>query len=265
MVNLKNRNQILPPGRYDDDPPPPFQPPPPPLPGGANAGRSRGNEDAARGRGRAGREGRAGRGGRDDVGGPARGQEGQGQNNAPPPPCNPYHEMLIRMGFSPGASASLENLGLDDIQSFSKITDKDIPSVVKELCRTNVLVRQTSQNYLQALRYWVLRQERLQVNYRADDFSDLVMRESLQRYQASLDPVGQDLIKPPEQFKDKNKWRDFSKAFITSIQNSKGQCDFSLSNILRENDDAADINPDDYVTIDLEIIMIWTTQPSLTH
>jgi hypothetical protein len=158
--------------------------------------------------------------------------------------------MLTRMGFSNQDVVSLENLGPNNIQAFSKITDKDVPSIIKELRHTNVLVQQTSQNYLQALRYWVMRQERLQVNYIPDDFNELVMRESLQCYQSSLESISQDLVKAPEKFKDKNKWRDFSEAFITFMQNSKGQCDFSLSYILRENEDPDDIDPQDFTTLD---------------
>ncbi|MFN9979998.1 MAG: hypothetical protein ACK53Y_08805 [bacterium] len=55
------------------------------------------------------------------------------------------------MGLSVAAITGLENLGLDDVQAFNDLTEKDIPSIIKELRRGNVLVRQTSQNYLQAL------------------------------------------------------------------------------------------------------------------
>jgi len=158
--------------------------------------------------------------------------------------------MLGRMGLSVAAITSLENLGLDNIQAFSEITEKDIPSIVKEVRRNNTLVCQTSQNNLHALRYWVMRQERLQVNYTPQEFDEVTMRESFQRYQTSLDITSQELIKPPEKFKDKNKWRDFSKAFFTFMQNSKGQCDYPLSYIFREHDDPDDIDPRDYATVE---------------
>jgi hypothetical protein len=94
-----------------------------------------------------------------------------------------------------------------------------------------------------------MRQERLQVNYTVEDFIEEEMRMSLQRYQASIDLVSNEIIKSPEMFKEKVKWRDFSEAFMTYMQNMKGQCDFSLAYILRDNDDNKDIVPQDYDTI----------------
>jgi hypothetical protein len=162
MVNLRNRNLIQPPARLQGanvqlNLPP--HAPPPPLP---QAGKGAG----------------AGRGAR------ARQQLAQPQQVAQPI-VNEYHNMLGRMGLSVAAITSLENLGLDYIQAFSEITEKDIPSIVKEVRRNNTLVCQTSQNYLHVLRYWVIRQERLQVNYTPQEFDEVTMRESLQRYQTS--------------------------------------------------------------------------------
>jgi hypothetical protein len=50
-----------------------------------------------------------------------------------------------------------------------------------------------------------MRQERLQRNYTAEEFTDVVMRESLQRYQTSTEEVAHDIIKAPEKFKDRAK------------------------------------------------------------
>jgi len=55
-----------------------------------------------------------------------------------------------------------------------------------------------------------MRQEHLQLNYLPEDFNEIVMHESLLRYQHSLKTPSKDLIKSPEMFKDKIKWRDFS-------------------------------------------------------
>jgi hypothetical protein len=88
------------------------------------------------------------------------------------------------------------------------------------------------------------------VNYTPQEFGEITMRESFQRYQTSLDTISQELIKSPEKFKDKNKWRDFSEAFFTFMQNSKGQCDFPLSYILREHDYPDEVDPGNYATIE---------------
>lgn len=152
-----------------------------------------------------------------------------------PPPLDQYHLMLDRIGLNNAAIAALENLGLDHIGSFHDITEKDIPAIVKELRRGGTLVKQTSQNFLQALRYWVMRQERLQRNYVPEEFTDVVMRHSLQQWQASSDKTPEDLIRPPDAFKQNTKWREFSEAFITFMQHTKGQCDFPLSYVLRED------------------------------
>jgi hypothetical protein len=157
--------------------------------------------------------------------------------------------MLARMGFNDAAITALENLGLDHIGAYCDITKKDIPSMMKELRRNNVFVRQTSQNFLQALRYWVIQQEHLQVNYLPEQFTEELMRASLQPYQSTLETPSTDLIKSPDTFKEKTKWRDFSEAFTTFMQCTKGQCDFPLSYILRENEDDTDIIPDDFDTI----------------
>jgi len=107
MVNLRNRNLIQPPARLQGANvqlnPPPYVPPPP-LP---QAGRGAG----------------VGRGAR------ARQQQAQPQQITQPT-VNEYRNMLGRMGLSVAAITSLENLGLDNIQAFSEITEKDIPSIV---------------------------------------------------------------------------------------------------------------------------------------
>jgi len=171
--------------------------------------------------------------------------------NQPPPPANAatspneYHRMLGRMSMSNNAITALEDLGLDSMDAFCDITTKDIPSMIKELRQNNILVRQTSQNYLHASHCWVMRQERLQVNYMPEDFDEMEMRESIKRYQTSLEPLSCDLIKKPEIFKEKVKWCDFSEAFTTFMQRTKGQCDFPLSYILRDNENREDLSPDD--------------------
>jgi hypothetical protein len=163
-------------------------------------------------------------------------------NADPPPPNdmpNEFHLMLRRIGLNDVGITALENLGLDTVDSFHDITEKDIPSIVKELRRTCILVKQTSQNYLQALRYWVMRQERLQHNYTPNEFNDIIMRHSLQRWQASsntADKLTEDIVKPPDDFKQNTKWRDFRESFLTFMQCTKGRCDFPLSYILREDE-----------------------------
>jgi hypothetical protein len=53
-------------------------------------------------------------------------------------------------------------------------------------------------------------------------------------------------------FKEKIKWRDFSEAFTTFLQQMKGQADFSLAYVIRSNDDEDnyDIQPDNYDTVE---------------
>jgi hypothetical protein len=43
------------------------------------------------------------------------------------------------------------------------------------------------------------------------------MLETLLRYQHSLETPSKDLVKSPEMFKEKVKWRDFSEAFTTFL------------------------------------------------
>jgi hypothetical protein len=76
------------------------------------------------------------------------------------------------------------------------------------------------------------------------------MRASLQRYEASQETTPKDLIQSLEMFKEKTKWRDFSKFFTTFMQHMKGQCYFSLSYILRDNKTDEEINIADYETDD---------------
>jgi hypothetical protein len=123
--------------------------------------------------------------------------------------------MLVRMGFNDAVITALENLRLDHIGAYCDITEKDIPSMMKELNHNNVFVRQMSQNFLHALCYWVIWQECLQVNYLPGQFTEELMRASLQQYQSSLEPSSMDLIKSPDMFKEKTKWRDFNEAFTT--------------------------------------------------
>jgi hypothetical protein len=143
----------------------PLPPPPPAARGRGERGRGRGADVAGRGRGR-------GRAGREILPPPP--------YIPPPPPPDAYAQMLLRLGFSNEAITRLRDLGLTSLEDFCDISEKDIPSIMKELCRNNILVRQTSQNYLQALRYWVMRKERLQVNYTPQEFTDATLRTSLQ-------------------------------------------------------------------------------------
>ena len=147
-----------------------------------------------------------------------------------------YHDMLTRVGLSANAIVAIEGLGLDNLRSFIDLSDDDIPAMVKELRRTGTTIRQSSQNFLSALRYWVMRQERLQQEYSPEDFNDETMRYALRRWQLSLEKTPENLIKALEEFKTNTKWKDFREAFLTFMSHTKGQCDFPLSYVLREHE-----------------------------
>jgi hypothetical protein len=66
----------------------------------------------------------------------------------PPPPPDAFHRMLRRMGFSNEAIVALGNLGIIHIESLCDVTEKDIPSMIKEVWRGNIFVRQISQNVM---------------------------------------------------------------------------------------------------------------------
>jgi hypothetical protein len=105
-------------------------------------------------------------------------------------------------------------------------------------------------------------QERLQQNYSPQEFTEIIMRYTLQQWQMLNEAVPEDLIKPPANFTTATKWREFSKSFITFMQHSKGQCDFPLSYVLRENDEPyePEDNDDTYETQEaLEEAMIPLT------
>jgi hypothetical protein len=44
--------------------------------------------------------------------------------------------------------------------------------------------------------------------------------------------------------KQNSKWREFSEAFTTFLQHTKGQCDFSLSYVIRAHDDYEELEGD---------------------
>ncbi len=112
-------------------------------------------------------------------GGRGRGR-GRGQAAAPPPlvppplqhqpapPIDPvlvqFHAMLRRTGLSDAAIIAFEGFGLDSLESIHDLTEDDIPAISKELRHAGTIIKQSSQNYLQALRYWIMRQERLLPN-----------------------------------------------------------------------------------------------------
>jgi hypothetical protein len=169
----------------------------------------------------------------------------------PPPPIDPvlvqFRTMLRRTRLSDAAIIALEGFGLDSLESIHDLTENDIPAITKELRRTGTIIKQSSQNYLQALRYWIMRQERFLQNYTPDEFTDLVMRLSLQRWKTSTLKTYEDMVKEPEDFKATSKWREFSEAFTTFLKHTKGQCDFSLSYVIRDNEEADNIegHPED--------------------
>ena len=133
----------------NDEAPPPQRDmqemPPPPQPGRVRGGW---------GRGQGGRAGRMGdQGGRNiapPLGAEAHGHEGRGlpPPYQPPPPPDAFHRMLRRMGFSNEAIVALGNLGIIHIESLCDVTEKDIPSMIKEVWRGNIFVRQISQNVM---------------------------------------------------------------------------------------------------------------------
>jgi hypothetical protein len=98
-----------------------------------------------------------------------------------------YHALLTRVGLSANANVAVEGIGLDALSSFSDLTEDDIPTMVKELQRTGMIIRQSSQNFLSALRYWVIRQDRLEAQVTSNDFKDLTMRYSLRRWQLLIE------------------------------------------------------------------------------
>jgi hypothetical protein len=147
-----------------------------------------------------------------------------------------YHDMLTRLGLSANAIISIEGLGLDNLRSFIDLTEDDIPAMIKELRHTGTTIQQSSQNFLSALRCWVMRQERLQQDFTPDVFNDSMMRYALRRWQLSSEKTPENLIKAPEEFKTNTKWKDFREAFLTFMSHTKGQCDFPLSYVLREHE-----------------------------
>ena len=83
-----------------------------------------------------------------------------------------YHALLTRVGLSANANVAVEGIGLDALSSFSDLTEDDIPTMVKELQRTGTIIRQSSQNFLSALRYWVIWQDCLEAQVTSNDFND---------------------------------------------------------------------------------------------
>lgn len=155
--------------------------------------------------------------------------------------------MLRRLDLNDAAILALESFGLDSLDAVHDLTEADIPAITKELRRTGTIIKQSSQNYLQALRYWIMRQERLQRNYLPQEFTEIAMRTSLQRWKNSTLKTYEDLVKGPDDFKQNTKWREFSEAFTTFLQHTKGQCDFSLSYVIRAHDDYLELvgDPED--------------------
>jgi hypothetical protein len=70
------------------------------------------------------------------------------------------------------------------------------------------------------------------------------MRLSLQRWKTSTLKTYKDMVNEPEDFKATTKWREFSEAFTTFLKHTKGQCDFSLSYGIRDNEEADNIEGD---------------------
>ena len=93
--------------------------------------------------------------------------------------------MLHRLDLNDAAILALEGVGLDSLDAIHDLTEDDIPAITKELRRTGTITKQSSQNYLQALCYWIMRQERLQRNYLPQEFTEIAMRTSLQRWKNS--------------------------------------------------------------------------------
>jgi hypothetical protein len=104
-------------------------------------------------------------------------ERGRGSLNTPPPDIPPppqpqalpplneaqvqYRAMLRRTGLNDAAILALEGFGLDSLEAIYDLQEDDIPAITKELRRTGTIIKQSSQNFLQALRYWIMRQERL--------------------------------------------------------------------------------------------------------
>ena len=167
-----------------------------------------------------------------------------------------YHALLTRIGLNANAIVALDGMGLDALSSFADLTEDDIPAMVKELRQTGTIIRQSSQNFLSALRYWIMRQNRLETQVTPNDFNDLMMRYSLRRWQLSNEKAPENLIKAPEEFKNNTKWRDFREGFVTFMSHTKGQCDFLLSYVLRENEGLPE-DEDEYETQEeLEAAMV---------
>jgi hypothetical protein len=67
-----------------------------------------------------------------------------------------YHALLTRIGLNANAIVALDGMGLDALSPFTDLAEDDIPAMVKELRRTGTIIHQSSQNFLSALRYWMM-------------------------------------------------------------------------------------------------------------
>jgi hypothetical protein len=192
-------------------------------------------------------------------------------------PQNAFRTALTRIGFNAATRAAIVENGFETILDLATVQDEDLDKLPKHLeawrdpaAAPNLQVRIPflSLKKLKAMRYWVLAQRCVGVaTPRAQDFSNVVLEETLARMKADKDyklATEETEIAKPEKLADLAKWTKFWELLSTFLGRVKGAALIPLSYLVREHGEVtAEILNAEYESVQDRLIA--TTALSGTH
>lgn len=121
----------------------------------------------------------------------------------------------------------MEN-GVTDVHQLRNISTEALARLIKQIQHDNhggagLTIPFMSQEYIQAMLFWINRQHSLGLPYDAEAFNrhDAIFWMEKMREQAEAEDVAKDLVKAPEVFKKEMDWLPWSKTLIAYLRSQK--------------------------------------------
>jgi hypothetical protein len=121
---------------------------------------------------------------------------------------NALKEASVRLGLTDIAAREFVENGVTDVHQLCSLSKEALVRLIKQIQRDNhggagLIILFMSQEYIQAMLFWIHHQHSLGLPYDAETFNrpDAIYWMEKMREQDEADDAGKDLIKAPEVFK----------------------------------------------------------------
>jgi hypothetical protein len=154
------------------------------------------------------------------------------------------HQALIRLGLAPIAAQEFINNGITTPEELRVMSSEHLFRLIKQIHRDNmngIFIPYKSQQYVEAIMYWVNRQHIIGAPYHPGLITCLLATEWIRRMkeeqvEKEARVTISSIAKAPESFKCETKWRPWKESIITYLNTQISQANLPLSYIVREDD-----------------------------